>query len=96
MSSMPTANNRSGQPTTAVVKKKNTQAGDPAVQPNANAEAPILADRLGPRFAIRAKWQAPVDPVAAPTQANGRLLPPANPYGSVQEFADGSQLGKTI
>ena len=87
--------NRSAQTTSVTVPKKPLATGDPTIQPTSQ-EAPILAERLGPRFAIRAAWEAPIDPTIAPTQANGRILPPAHPYGAVAEFADGSQLGKTI
>ena len=88
--------NRSAQTTSLSVKKKPLATGDPSVQPNVNAKPAIQASRLGPRFAIRAAWEAPIDPTIAPTQANGRILPPAHPYGAIAEFADGSQLGKTI
>jgi len=88
--------NRSAQTTSPTVKKKPQASADPSVQPNRNQKPPIAAERLGPRFAIRAAWEAPVDPTIAPTQANGRILPPAHPYGAIAEFADGSQLGKTI
>jgi hypothetical protein len=88
--------NRSAQTTSPTVKKKPLATGDPAAQPNANARPAIQASRLGPRFAIRAVWEPPVDPTIAPTQANGRILPPAHPYGAVAEFGDGSQLGRNI
>lgn len=88
--------NRSAQTTSVTVPKAPMATGDPAVQPNANARPPMYAERLGPRFAIRARWEAPIDPCAAQTQANGRILPPANPYGGNEEFWWGSQLGKTI
>lgn len=94
---MPTTSavNRSAQTSTPAVKKHGTPNVDPAAQPTANPGA-ITADRLGPRFAIRASWEAPVDPTIAPTQANGRILPPAHPYGAVEEFSDGSLLGRVI
>src|SRR5690606_14476401 len=66
--------NRSAQTTSPTVKKKPLATGDPAAQPNANARPAIQASRLGPRFAIRAVWEPPVDPTIAPTQANGRIL----------------------
>lgn len=87
--------NRSAQTTTPAVPKKAGAVGDIAPQPLANP-GQIMAGRLGPRFAVRVAWEAPVDPCIAPTQANGRILPPARPYGAVEEFSDGSLLGKYI
>lgn len=89
-------NNRSAQTTSVTVPKHPAAAGDPAVQPNPNSRPAIYAERLGPRFCIRAAWEAPVDPTAAPTQANGRILPPAIKWGGNDEFYWGSQLGKTL
>lgn len=87
------ATNRSAQTTTVPTPKQNRQSSDPSFFPYAHHDN-ILAERLGPRFAIRARWEAPIDPVAAPTQSNGRILPAANPYGSNAEFWDGTLLGK--
>ncbi len=67
--------NRSAQTTSPTVKKKPLATGDPAAQPNANARPAIQASRLGPRFAIRAVWEPPVDPTIAPTQANAASSP---------------------
>jgi len=83
--------NRSAQTTSVTVPDKPLPSADPAIQPNVDSRPQIMAERLGPRFAIRARWEAPIDPTAAPTQANGRVLPPAHPYGAVSEFADGSR-----
>jgi hypothetical protein len=87
--------NRSAQTTTKAVAKPTPPSADPAIQPTSR-ESAIMANRLGPRFAIRVAWEAPIDPTIAPTQANGRILPPAHPYGSIPEFADGSRLGKDL
>ena len=88
--------NRSAQTTSVTVPKKGSAAGDPAVQPNPNQRPAIMAERLGPRFAVRVAWEAPIDPCCGPTQANGRILPPAVRWGGNDEFYWGSQLGKTL
>lgn len=88
------ATNRSGDTGQAQpVPKKNTQAGDLSGTVGGNVVQPhIPAERLGPRFAVRVAWEPPADPVAAPTQANGRIINPSIKR-TRDSFDDGSLLG---
>lgn len=67
--------NASGEPSksTILMPKKNTQAGDPYVQPMANRTyAP--KERGGAAYGLRVAFQATTAPEAGATLANGRLF----------------------
>jgi len=75
-----TANNQSANPGTAIQRPDNySGAADPALSPHlANANPFILAtENPGAAHAIVARINKPVDPVAANTMVNARLLPSA-------------------
>lgn len=57
----------------SLVPKKNTAAGDPAMQPKAQP-TPVLAERLGASYGIPVSYTATTDPSAGVTQANGRVF----------------------
>jgi hypothetical protein len=62
-----------------LVKKKNTQAGDPTIKDAAVRKNVVSADagHAGARYGVRVKFQKQEAPEAGATQANGRLLPAA-------------------
>lgn len=81
--SSPSAKPASGK----LVAKKNTAAGDPALQakPSRSVSAP---DKNGAAHTIKAKYQVQTEPAAGATQANGRILPPATKR-SADSFGQG-------
>lgn len=76
--------NSSGTPVVGtLVPRGNTQSGalvDGQTVPPANAggsapRVPIQQERLGAQYRVSAMIPAPISPEAAPTQANGRVVP---------------------
>lgn len=88
------ATNRSADPGQGtLIPKKSAKGVDPAITAGGNVVQPhIPTERLGPRFAVRVAFEPAVDPVAAPTQANGRIINPAIKR-TRDSFDDGSMLG---
>ena len=70
--------NMSGAPSKNVIMqpRHNVTAADPAYLPHM-ARRQMPQERLGASFVVQVNGYAPVDPVIAPTQANGRILNPA-------------------
>ena len=68
----PSANPASG----TLVPKKNTAAGDPAVQgQGTRANVPYSGERKGAAHTIAVNIVKQTDPAAGLTQANGRIIP---------------------
>jgi hypothetical protein len=65
------------------------QGSDPALVPGAVPRNPVMAERLGPRFAPAVSINKPVLPEAAATQANGRIIPPRT-IRSQDSFSQGA------
>ena len=80
--------NASAEPSknTKLVKKKGAQAGDPTKM--AKPSRTNVKSSGGARYGIRVKFQKSVAPEAGATQANGRILTPANSTQS-KGFGDG-------
>ena len=58
-----------------LVKKKNTQSGNPSIENH--KVRPHVKATSGARYGIKVKFQKTEAPEAGATQANGRLLPSA-------------------
>ena len=58
--------------------KKNTAAGDPAIQGQGiRANVPYAGERKGAAYSIKASYMKQTAPEAGLTQANGRIVSPA-------------------
>jgi len=75
-----------------LMKKKNTQAGDPTAGGKANRKNVLMnnssaSERMGARYSTTVKFPAGTEPAAAPTMRSARTVPSA--MGNSNDFNSG-------